>query len=109
MYAQVLAARDEHRAAWRTRGVDFPLMVIISVPRLRIIELWRADLGDVSIWTKIVNLCWSRPVSINEVVVAVRAAYPSINRDELYGRVEAELFKRSNRARMSQGNIEERV
>lgn len=77
LYEDVIRCRDDHRTRWRLRGVDFPTMVIFAVPRLMIMELWRADLDPTSIRVKMLNVTMAFPtVTPRELSVALRAAYP---------------------------------
>ena len=77
LYADIIQVRDDHRARWRAKGVDFPLLAIFSVPRLLVIEYWRADLDFASIRVKLMNFVMSYPtVTPRELSIALRAAYP---------------------------------
>lgn len=74
----------QHRAEWRTKGVDFPVLVALVIPRLGIIEWVRADLDISSIKIKIVNFVRFNPrASMEEVVAAFRAAYPDLKPDDV--------------------------
>lgn len=74
----------DHRAQWRMRGVDFPVMVALAVPRLGIIEFKRADLDILSIRVSIVNFVRIHPkVTMDEVVTAFRVAYPGLTPDDV--------------------------
>lgn len=80
---QVIEMRDDHRTRWRLRGVDFPYMVIFCIPRVGMIDFWRADLDPAGIRTKIINLISDPtrrrlPVSAQEVAQAIHAAYPDL-------------------------------
>jgi hypothetical protein len=74
----------EHRARWRTKGVDFPALVVIVVPRLGVIELKRADLSKESILVSVLNFVREYPqAQMEEVVAAFRAAYPTLHPDDI--------------------------
>jgi hypothetical protein len=77
-------AVKQHRAECRTKGIDFPVLVALVVPRLGIVEFVRADLDITSIRTKIVNFVRFNPrVSMDEVVLAFRTAYPDLRPDDV--------------------------
>ena len=77
LFDDVMKTRDDHRVTWRLRGVDFPHLVIFVVPRLRIMELWRADLGLESIRVKLLNVVLAFPtVTPRELSLALTGAYP---------------------------------
>ncbi len=62
--------------------MDFPALVLIAVPRLRVMEYWRADLDMSSIRVKMMNLVMAYPtVTIRELAIALNAAYPDRPRD----------------------------
>jgi hypothetical protein len=74
----------DHRAAYRIKGVDFPVMVALVVPRLGIVEFARADLDIASLRIKIVNFVRFNPnATMEEVVQAFRMAYPDLKPDEV--------------------------
>lgn len=69
----------QHRAEWRVKGVDFPVLVALVIPRLGIVQWMRADLDISSIKTQIVNFVRFNPrATMDEVVWAFRAAYPDL-------------------------------
>jgi hypothetical protein len=73
-----------HRTEYRGKGVEFPALVAVVVPRLGIIELKRADLELPSIRTSIVNFVRAHPAaSMQEVVEAFRRAYPDLKPDDV--------------------------
>ena len=73
-----------HKEQSRTKGIDFPALVAVVVPRLGIVEWSRADLDISSIRIKIVNFVRDHPtVSMVEMVAAFRAAWPSIKPDDI--------------------------
>ena len=72
-------AIKQHRDEWRARGVDFPVLVAIPLPRLGVVEFARADLDIASIRTKIVNVARFNPsVTKEELAVAFMTAYPDL-------------------------------
>jgi hypothetical protein len=72
-------AVKQHRDEWRTKGVSFPVLVALVVPRLGIVEFARADLDIASIRIKIINFVRFHPrASMDEVVMAFRGAYPDL-------------------------------
>jgi hypothetical protein len=74
----------EHQQAWRLKGVDFPTMVLVVVPRLGIIHTSRADLDLPSIKQSIVNFVRAYPdATMLEVVHAFQSAYPGLHPDDL--------------------------
>jgi hypothetical protein len=76
---EVMDAIKHHRNEWRTRGVDFPTLVLICIPRLGVLEFARADLDIASIRIKIVNVVRMNPAATKiEVVDAFCAAYPDL-------------------------------
>lgn len=88
-HRQVLQLRDEHATKWRLRGVDFPHLVLFSVPKLgsRALELWREDLELSSIQVKVVNFVKMYPdVASIEIVAALKAAYPWLQLGDLVPR-----------------------
>ena len=92
LYADIIQVRDDHRARWRAKGVDFPLLAMFSVPRLRVIEYWRADLDFASIRIKLMNFVMLYPsVTPRELEMALRAAYPDFGARALTDEGEAML------------------
>ena len=74
----------DHRAHWRGRGVDFPALVAVVVPRLGIVDLKRADVDVASVRQSIVNFVRFTPAAtMEEVVAAFRAAYPDLRPDDV--------------------------
>lgn len=95
----------EHRSEWRARGVDFPQMVILCIPRLGTLDFARADLDLPSIKTKIVNLVRSTPgASMEEIVNAFKAAYPDLKPGDVIEQhksgVDADARQRERQARI---------
>ncbi len=83
---ELFAVVKHHRQEWRKRGVDFPVLVALVVPRLQIVELKRADLDMPSIRVSIVNFVRNHSMAtMNEVVLAFRAAYPNLKPDDILG------------------------
>ena len=73
----------QHRATERAKGIDFPVLVAIVIPRLGIVEWARADLELASIKTKIVNFVRFNPAArMEEIVVAFVTAYPHLKPDD---------------------------
>jgi hypothetical protein len=76
---EVMDAVKHHRNEWRARGVDFPTLVLLCIPRLGVLEFARADLDIASLRIKIVNFVRMNPGATKiEVVDAFRAAYPDL-------------------------------
>lgn len=80
---EVITIRDDHRVRWRLRGIDFPRLVIFCIPRVGMIDFWRADLDPVGIRTKILNVIADPtrrrlPVTAQEVAMAIHTAYPGL-------------------------------
>ena len=73
----------QHRLTCRAKGIDFPKLVAVVVPRLGIIEWSRADLDLASVKIKIVNFVRDHPTAaMEEVVSAFKAAWPHIKPDD---------------------------
>jgi hypothetical protein len=101
LYEDVIKVRDDHRTEWRVKGVDFPHLVIFAVPRLRIMELWRADLDYASIRTKMMNLVMAAPeVTMQELALALQSAYPDFGQRAIVDEGEA-IVERVRRHRMN--------
>src|SRR6185295_18682947 len=66
---------DAHRAKWRARGVDFPAMVMLVVPRLGYVKVARADLDQRSILMTLSNM-HREGIPLSDIVNAAKAAYP---------------------------------
>lgn len=72
-------AVKQHRAECRTKGIDFPVLVALVVPRLGVVEFVRADLDISSIRIKIVNFVRFNPrATMEEVMMAFKTAYPDL-------------------------------
>src|SRR5208282_3509046 len=70
-----------HRSRWRTRGVDFPVLAAMVVPRIGALNLYRADLDVTAIDAKIVMFVREYPGTIpEEVAQAVSWAWPEYYR-----------------------------
>lgn len=70
---------NSHRSRWRLKGVDFPVMVAMIVPRLGIIDLVRADLDRRSIEQTVVNMAKAHDrlgITMADITEAVRGAFP---------------------------------
>jgi hypothetical protein len=77
----------DHRAEYRLKGVDFPVLVVVMVPRLGVVHFCRADLDIASIRVQIVNFVQMNPgVTMPEVVAAFRAAFPDLKPDDVLSR-----------------------
>lgn len=73
----------EHRARWRIKGVDFPVLAALIVPRLHIISLVRADLDQKAIESRIVQFVKENPqVTARDVAQAVKWAFPDYRPQE---------------------------
>lgn len=73
----------QHRLTCRAKGIDFPKLVAVVVPRAGVIEWSRADLDLASVRIKIVNFVRDHPtVSMFEVTTAFKAAWPHIKPDD---------------------------
>jgi hypothetical protein len=102
LYADIIQVRDDHRARWRARGVDFPLLVMFSVPRLLVIEYWRADLDFASIRVKLMNFVMLYPtVTPKELASALKAAYPDFADRALTDEGEAMLERIAEKKRLA--------
>jgi hypothetical protein len=76
----------EHQRECRGRGLHFPTMVALVVPRLGIVEFKRADLDISSIRISIVNFVRQHApqgVKMDEVVLAFRMAWPDLKPDDI--------------------------
>jgi hypothetical protein len=74
----------EHREQCLVRGVDFPVLVALAIPRLGAIDFKRADLDIASIRMAIVNFTRMHPqATMQEIVAAFRAAYPDLKPDDV--------------------------
>jgi hypothetical protein len=72
----MLETVKNHRQQWRLKGVYFPELVAIVVPRLGIFDLKRADLDAKSVAVSLVNFIRDTPqVSVKEAIAAFRHAY----------------------------------
>lgn len=83
---RVIETRDEHRRAWRLRGVDFPHLVLVCIQRLGTnnLELWREDLDLKNLRVKVVNLVRAHPsITPHEIAAALGAAYPRLRPGDL--------------------------
>jgi hypothetical protein len=71
----------DHRTQCRQKGIDFPVLVAVVVPRLGIVEFKRADLDIASIRIQIVNFVREhgpKGITMEEIVTAFRMAYPDL-------------------------------
>jgi hypothetical protein len=74
----------DHRSEYRQKGVDFPVLVALAVPRLGVVDFKRADLDIASMRMAIVNFVRMNPEAhMDEVVQAFRAAYPDLKPDDV--------------------------
>ena len=74
---------QNHRSEYRNKGVDFPVLVGVIVPRFGIVDFKRADLDIASIRIAIVNFVRANPkAKMEEVVLAFRTAYPELKPDD---------------------------
>jgi hypothetical protein len=100
---------NDHRIEWRQKGVDFPVLVALVVPRFRIVEWKRADLDLASIRTCIVNFVRAHPqISMSDLVNAIRGAYPDLKPDDILERHESgvKAHERAEAKRnMEDGNV----
>ena len=77
MLSKVRQLIYDHRTSWRHRGVDFPRMVVLTVPRLGAIDLVRADLDLPGIRIVLMNFLTLHPgVTKMELYIAAKAAFP---------------------------------
>lgn len=80
--AFMLALRQlsyDHRARCKDRGLDFPVLVPLVLPRFGKVSLVRADLELPGIRAAIVKLVADNPgVTIGEVAQAIRSAFPGV-------------------------------
>lgn len=106
---EVMDAVKQHRNEWRARGVDFPTLVLLCIPRLGVLEFARADLDLASLRIKVVNVVRANPgATMQEVVAAFRAAYPDLKPDEiLQGHVAGKSA--DDRQRERQARIQKEV
>lgn len=87
---KLFATVKDHRIHWRMKGVDFPAMVALVVPRLGIVDFKRADLDLPSIRVSIVNFVRMNPeATMEEIVTAFRHAYPDLKPDDVFAKHEA--------------------
>lgn len=81
---KMFAVVKDHRQECLNRGIDFPVLVAVIVPRLGIVDFMRADLDLSSIRMQIVNFVRNNPgASMPEVVNAFHAAYPDLKPDDV--------------------------
>lgn len=104
---EVMDAVKHHRNEWRARGVDFPVLVLLCVPRIGVLEFARADLDMASLRIKVVNFVRANPrATMREVVDAFCAAYPDLKPDDiLQGHTagkSADVRQRERQARIQQ-------
>lgn len=67
----------EHRRQCRRKGVDFPVMSALVIPRLGVIELVRADLDQEDIDVRLNNLSVMHPTATQaEIRQALAWAFP---------------------------------
>ena len=80
----------DHRSECKRKGIEFPVLVALVVPRLGIVEFIRADLEIPSIRQKIVNFVREHPgVDMKEIVAAFRMAYPDLRPGDILEKHEA--------------------
>jgi len=73
----------DHKEQCRQRGLDFPALVALVIPRLGVVEWKRADLDIESIRTTIINFVREHQTAgMEEVVQAFRAAWPRLHPDD---------------------------
>jgi len=78
-----------HCQKWRSRGVDFPALVAVTIPHLGIIQWKRADLDLAQLRIHIINFVRENPrATMREVAAAFRAAYPSLKPDDILEKVD---------------------
>lgn len=98
----------QHREQCRTRGIDFPALVALVVPRFGIVEWKRADLDLASIKVSIVNFVRFHPqVPMAEVVQTFRRAWPSLKPDDVLSPADVAVKATEDRARRKQGGESE--
>ena len=74
-----------HRDRWRSRGVDFPVLAAMIVPRIHAVSLMRADLDPPAIASRIVRFAREHPAATAvEVAQAVRWAFPGYRPDPAF-------------------------
>ena len=74
----------DHRIRCKRRGVDFPPMTIMAVPRLGAVCLYRADLEPVGIRGAVLQFARIHPdVTSQELATAVLWAWPHIKPETL--------------------------
>lgn len=75
---------ERHRQQCRLKGIDFPKLVVLCIPRLGTLDYKRADVDLASIRVMIVNFVRENPeATMPEVVAAFLAAYPDLHPDDL--------------------------
>jgi hypothetical protein len=88
-----------HREECKLRGIDFPVLVALVVPRLGIVEFKRADLDAASIRISIINFVRFHPeASMREIVNAFKSAYSDLKPDDILQ--PADIGQQSNAARV---------
>jgi hypothetical protein len=77
---------ERHRQQCRLKGIDFPRLVVLCVPRLGTLDYKRADLDIAAIKVAIVNFVRENPeATMQEVVAAFMMAYPGLHPDDVLG------------------------
>jgi hypothetical protein len=77
----------DHRAKWRTRGVDFPVLAAMVVPRIGAISLMRADLTSEAVASRIVQFAREHPGATSaEIAQAVAWVFPEYRPDDSFMR-----------------------
>lgn len=67
----------DHRAWARLHGIPFPRMSIVVIPRLGIIEIWRADLERADLEHHVVRMVRKFPrLLMPELADAIARSYP---------------------------------
>lgn len=67
-----------HRDKCRIVGIDFPMLTVLSIPRLGVMDLLRADLEGAPLELRIVGFARRHPQATpQEIAQAVRWAFPS--------------------------------
>lgn len=98
----------DHRDEWRARGVDFPVLRALVVPRLGIIDWVRADSDIKSTRIKILNFVRLNPrATMQEVVAAFIGAYPDLKPDQILQHRQVGLDANARQSERMQRNLRE--
>lgn len=83
---------EEHRINARRRGVNFPALTALVIPRLGWIKIVRLELNEVNIRRAVIGLLRECPnVSREEIAKAVKRAWPNRSLTSIIDEAEFKL------------------